>query len=231
MKVFCLNCKRETNHSVICEKAEHYVYPFDVDEDFEKEYGEIAPFEEDKKYQIIKCNGCDTYSFREYSEIPNMMTFHRGYIDPNGVQTDEKIYPLRKSKYRDIKTFRILPKKIETIYRESIDAFNNGINILCAVGLRSIIEGVCKDKNIQEKYLPQKIEKLREYRFISNSLADTLIEQKVLGDTAIHQLERPLEEELDISIDIIEHLIYGMYEVDKVKESIMNSKTYNKKKK
>ena len=231
MKIFCLNCKRETNHSLISEKVEHYIYPFESDVENEIDYGGIPPLEEYRKYQIIKCDGCDVYSFRDFSEIPNIMTLHKGKYDPNGVQTDENIYPLRKIKYRDIKTYRILPKKIETIYRESIDAFNNGIYILCAVGLRAIIEGICKDKNIQVKSLPQKIKKMTENGFISSTLSTTLIEQKILGDTAIHQLERPLEYELDIYIDIIEHLINDVYEINKIKELIINSKTYKMKNK
>ena len=40
--------------------------------------------------------------------------------------------------------------KLRKIYREVVSAYNNEIYSLCAAGLRSIIEGICVERNITD---------------------------------------------------------------------------------
>jgi hypothetical protein len=228
MKINCLKCKTETNHSVTSEYKESNQYPFDPIE-IDNETHTPPPIIENKSYQIIKCDGCGDISFREYVEIPNMLIHKKGKYRFNDTMCEETIYPRRKINYKDFKRYQNIPVKLERIYRESIDAYNNDYNLLCAIGLRAIIEGVCKDKQALKRVLPDKIEELLAKNIISNNLAEALKTQKVLGDSAVHQLDIPTENELIQSIKLIEHLLNDVYEMDVIMKVLREADAFKNK--
>ena len=49
-----------------------------------------------------------------------------------------------------VKSFRQVPYNIYRIYEESIQSFNIGNYILCAAGLRAVIEGICEEEICEE---------------------------------------------------------------------------------
>ena len=46
-----------------------------------------------------------------------------------------------------------VPRFIKDIYEEAVKSYNVDSLILCSVGLRMIIEAVCKEKGIDKEYL------------------------------------------------------------------------------
>jgi hypothetical protein len=51
----------------------------------------------------------------------------------------------------EVKEFNRIPEKLKTIYHEMLHAYNNGSNLLCAIGIRTLIEGIVADKKIKGK--------------------------------------------------------------------------------
>ncbi|GAA3926576.1 DUF4145 domain-containing protein [Chitinophaga oryziterrae] len=149
-----------------------------------------------EKYQVIQCMGCDLISFRKLYTDQTMDTQAEisGYefIDP----WEQWIYPKAEP---STKEFTNVPKVVLNIYKETIKAFNNDQLILCAAGLRSIIEGICNDKGIYKDEedngkkidLFKKIDGLAEEGLLTKPNSNILHSLRFLGNVAVHRLESP----------------------------------------
>lgn len=211
MKSVCSNCKSATNHSVLNETV------INVDD-------EINQWWEIHKYQIIKCLGCDSISFRKlYNDIAQNQGSE--YVDED--PWTQKVFPKRTLHSLVIRNVFNTPQNVKNIYRETIEAFNNGQFVLCSGGLRSIIEGICKERGIVSgsvdngkggikisKNLDGKIEGLNARGFLTLSNSNILHELRFLGNEALHDLTSPSMEELKLAIDIIEHTLIQIYELE-----------------
>lgn len=206
-RVFCNSCRQTTRH--------------DITRTFEQvlDDGQII------QWQIVQCKGCDSVSFLEMRLIDVELTQQI---------FSEKVYPPRM--LRPIKQFDGAPEKLDRIYREMIDSFNNGIYILCAGGLRALVEGICAEQNITdgpkrdqetgefqinpETHLPRrgrnlecKIEGFAEKHVLTQPEARALHQHRYLGNSALHELEIPSSETLNIAITIIEHAMDTLYNI------------------
>lgn len=211
-QVFCLECKRSTRHFV--------VVSFDKDGSAWNKYeGWDVAWSE--YYQILECQGCSTISFRHASWFSeNQAPGEDGVV--------ERLYPMRKAGSLIARPFQNVPPALRRIYTESIDCFNSESNTLCAAGLRALVEGICskqgildgpvecpaKDGAIQilrRKDLSGRIGGLHEKGLLTKSSADTLHEHRYLGNSAVHELVRPAEEELKLAVEILEHTLDALY--------------------
>jgi hypothetical protein len=207
MKVYCETCKAETYHNILKE--------------FKKSFNEDWGFG-DNIWQIIKCKGCDTTSFR-----------HDWFCSEDDNGRHEILYPERGKHFLPIKDFNKSFRKtriVRRIYREVINSFNNKSYTLCAVGIRAIIEGVCKIENIKsglvnekqqdgtfickrKKNLEGKIAGLVENDLITRKYLNYLHDLRFMGNEAVHELEEPSSEELKHAIKIVENLLENLYEI------------------
>lgn len=205
MKSFCTRCKCITNQAIL---AEHYI----------KEDDPLIMLYSEEKYQIIKCMGCDLISFRKlYSDnhmIADAASMPYEFDDP----WTQTLYP---SPNRHMKEFINVPKIVLNIYKETIKAFSSNQLLLCAAGLRSIIEGICNDKEIYKAEedngknvsLYRKIDGLAEEGLLTKKNSDILHNLRFLGNIAVHKLESPTIAELNLAITILEHLMENIYEL------------------
>jgi len=229
MKAFCGQCKGETNHTVLREIKKSY------------DYGDGA-VSADGTWQIIECMGCEDVSFREvWTDSENLDPFEGRSIE------DVKLYPIRSKDVLPIKTYYNVPYKVRNIYREVIDAFNNGMFILCSGGLRAIIEGICNSKGIvdgpieivkegttviqRKKDLQGRIRGLSEKGFLTKPHAEILHEHRFLGNEALHFLDQPTKDELKIAIEIVEHTLDNLYELNEKVSDLRYEKRKRTKKK
>jgi len=208
VKVLCKQCKGTTKHAVIHEVRESYTpgnWP-----GMQIAYANAT-------WQIIRCNGCDEVSFRE---------FWTSSDDPEGT---ENIYPPRSAESLQPKTFANVPFEIVRIYRETIDAYNIDAATLCALGVRTIVEAICADRGIADGPVEQKgggktvivrktnlqgkIEGLREKGFVTADHATVLHKTRLFGNEAAHELKRPGRQTLKSAVEIMEHTLENMYEL------------------
>jgi uncharacterized C2H2 Zn-finger protein len=201
IRTHCNKCGQDTNHQVLMDYCETATDILDSASDFVlKRIDYTFDFKYD--YQIIRCSGCDTISYRSYK-------YNSEVEDSDGYW--EERYPAIAIKIK--KEFKYLPSTLIQIYEEVIMTYNNNGFILCAAGIRAVLEGICKNKGITDGVLKKKIINMREQGFISSQQENILHKLRFLGNDALHDLQMPTKEEIDAALDIIENIIESLYEI------------------
>ena len=239
-KAFCAKCNTETNHevsqSVDTFGSEIFEYGADGSDTESIDWSNL--------YQIIKCLGCDTFSFRQ----KNWFSEAQEYYGPNDYNdgTTTVLYPLRSKDILNAKDFYNTPRILRAIYKEVVNCFNGDSPLLCAAGLRATIEGLCAehavtdgpvevrmhDETIEVKRkdnLEGKISGLCEKGILTKQGADILHEHRYLGNSAVHELSRPAEEDLRLAIEIIEHVFDSLYEIPEKADVLRVNRAKKKK--
>lgn len=171
------------------------------------------------KFEIIKCQGCDNLSFRSTS------SFSEDYFIDNetGEQTyieREQIYPNRIEGRKKLRDMYLLPIEINQIYEEAHTALCSKLNILSSVGIRIIIESICKEKNAEGKTLEKRIDDLSSKGILTKQEANTLHSTRILGNKSAHEIFTPKIAELDVAMDIVENLLKTVYIIPKKAERL-----------
>ena len=218
IRVQCATCKNENEHRVVMSFDTSGIEPY-FDGVHEEPRGNIYW---SNSYQIIKCGGCQSVSFRRKAFFSEDQT-----EDDDG--TSETLFPPRSRDMLQAKDFYNAPRSLRRIYHEVVEAFNRECYTLCAGGLRAIVEGICADNNVkkgpvevtekgakvvrQKENLEGKISGLREKGILTKRGADLLHSHRFLGNDALHDLEMPSVAELRLALDIIEHVLTDLYEL------------------
>jgi hypothetical protein len=138
---YCNQCKNDIKHIILQGYYQSKYKSVDFSFNIKGERVDSA-IEWETDHQIIQCLGCDTVSYRteewisEYQDDENTGFFYEYFPEPENGKLSI-----------DIKN---APELIHSIISESINAFNNKYYLLCAAGLRMVIESICKDKNINK---------------------------------------------------------------------------------
>jgi len=101
-------------------------------------------------YRFWICSGCERGTLEEYY-IFDIASERSSVID------EIRYFPERTLLHIKPKEFKQLPQKLTSIYKQTLRAYNNNLSILCAAGIRSLIEGICADKGISGGNLETKI--------------------------------------------------------------------------
>lgn len=182
--VDCSSCNSETTHTKHTCVSTEYV-------DDENKYSR-----EDIFY-TIQCLGCKTISFCHIVEE-----------DGNYIQT---LYPSRIAGQKELDDSHLLPHGIYKIYRETHASINNSLYVLAGIGIRAIIEAICKDKNVPGNNLEVKISKMKELGFTTSSGETILHNLRFLGNKAANEIKAHNLTELRVALEVIDHLLLGVY--------------------
>ncbi len=130
VNVLCQTYLRRTKHEILREFRE-------VDHD-EEGYG-IGFYD---YFQVVRCRCCETVSFRHA---------HISDIDEDP-ETGEPVITEHTDPYRLAGRKRMdgaerLPLKVRKVYEETHTALAANASILGTIGIRSVVEAVCKEKN------------------------------------------------------------------------------------
>ena len=190
MKCLCILCKIKTNHKVL------YHYEALGDGIWVQSY----------KLQVIECSGCESKSFRLASK--GVLSG----LSEDGKDFSEKefLFPSRIMLRTPIEA-KWLPKEIWHVYFEVLSSLQNGIYLLSAAGIRTIVEGICKDNKAPHHTLGKNISWLESEGIISKDQADAMHTQRIFGNEAVHELTVPSEEELGAAMDIIDSVLTSIY--------------------
>ena len=216
-RILCANCNRETNHIVLVS----------IDRNGEECYSDEDWITWGENSEIVQCQGCEATSFVTHSWCSE--------DDPHE-QANIRIYPKRDSSAINKKEFWEVPRNLRRIYNEVIDSFNNDCFLLCAVGIRTLVEGICADKSVVNGIVPikkadgsmedkvmtnlqGKIFGLHQKGFLTKQNADILHEHRYLGNDAVHGFSIPSTNELKLAVEIIENTLEQLYEIP---ENLMN---------
>jgi hypothetical protein len=211
MKTFCNKCGLETNQNIVFE-IEKTIF-FDPDEDF------II-----NCYQVIECKGCNNIAYRT-------LTRDRISTDNaiNKKQSPWKMverFPHSEKNYLRFENRQNLPHNLNVILSETISSFNNNNYILCAAGLRAILETIFSDQigSVNGKYgtLEKKIFALGESGILTKNNSQILQDLRFIGNKAIHELRVPSEKELRIALEIIEITLDTIYAIRSKRDNLKN---------
>ena len=194
-RIFCNNCRNYTHHQLL------YSHIIDEEEYFGQKLPEEIEWENlDREVHLWACCGCDRVTMQEITMA----------IDAEEV--DSEYYPSREKHHHIRKTFLQLNSKLTQIYEEIILCYNNASPILCATGLRALLEGVCADKEIAGSSLFDKINNLNS--LLPENIVESLHHFRFIGNEAVHQLSAPTMDELRSTIEVMEDLLNYLYELD-----------------
>lgn len=194
-KLACIKCDCETYHKTLMSVNIH-----------ESEEG-IDLWND---YEIVCCQGCKNISFRSNSACSEDINYDPETGEPS-FDEDVQLYPNRIAGRKQVKDMYLLPNTILRIYRETHGALCSRLTILAGIGIRALIESVCKEKGAQGKSLEKKIDDLVLKGVLTSDSAETLHSTRLLGNKSAHEVVPANDDELDIAMDIVENLIKNVY--------------------
>jgi hypothetical protein len=194
-RIWCNKCRGPRIHEL---QHTHYGQEGDPIED---------QFFEKWTDSLWACCGCES------AILVHRWEMHGAEDMPGAPQPEVQIYPPRTYGQKQSKYFIKLPTPLSKLYNEIIGAFNSGSMLLCTIGLRALIEGVCVDKGITEGKLVNKIDGLLKF-FPNKTLIDSLHGFRFTGNDAAHDLEAMYPTEASYAIEVMEDLLNFLYEFD-----------------
>lgn len=195
----CRECNRSTRHEIVVDAT---LSGSTGSHDYEIYWA--------TEYQIVRCLGCETLPFRRTnsnSEDSPIQIGENEWIE----NIHEDIYPTPYDGRQPISDAGLLPDKIQRIYEESLGALNSRQEVLCGIGVRAIVETVCKDKAAAGGDLFTKINSLVSQGVLTQDGANILHKLRTLGNNAAHEVKPHTPKELGLAFDVIDHLLLGVY--------------------
>ena len=121
------------------------------------------------------------------------------------------MYPPRDVGREPLPDAFALPNDLQRIYRETKKALNNDLPILCGVGIRAIVETVTKEKSAPGADLSKRIDGLVDMRVLTPDGATILHKLRVLGNNAAHEVKAHKSAELNVALDVVDHVLTAVY--------------------
>lgn len=201
MKLFCYRCAGQTNHTVLAEKR------FGPTQDMEDGWGE--------DHYFGQCAGCDAITYA-------ISSWHETDWDPHSgeMEISWKTYPNSDTARRTMADDHYLPGKINSIYKEVIGAMNAQLPVLTAIGLRALIEAICKEQGIANGNLEKLIDGLATGGVLSEAQASILHSHRFLGNIAAHEVVSPKPRELVAALEIAEAVLRTIYVLPELSKQI-----------
>lgn len=222
-QILCIDCKHETEHKIVAPS-------FQEDGSHGEEFWSV---DWQENYQILQCGGCKAVTFRHYHWFSEDDPLEPG---------KETLYPRRDG--RPTRQFDSVPAPLTRLYVEVLECFNNDSHILCAAGLRALVEGLCAERGIANGPVPQgdgttkrnnnlegKIYGLCEQGVVTATGAGFLHSHRFLGNEAVHELTRPPRDELALALDIVEHMLEQVYDIPAKASSLEKARDARRQKK
>jgi len=208
----CRSCKRSTKHSILGSVSKETPPEF---------------YHEETKYFLLECNGCTSVSFRK--EHHDYESYRQtGYRDEDyEYDISVEVFPHHIKNHSPIDSLFEIPSIVESIYKESLLAIQEGAYTLAGLGLRATIEAICNDKDVKGKNLQVRINAMNRSGMISKSDAERLHAIRFMGNDAAHEIKKAKEKSVLIALRIIEHILLSVYvfeeEVNKHLETPISS--------
>lgn len=200
--IACGTCGKVTCHQVLTVVATSDESPD----------GDITAWD---NFLCVQCGGCKTVSFCVESSCSEDMVFNpRTEQEEFAVST--RVYPSRIAGRSELEHSRLLPYGVYRIYEETRAALCNDLPVLAGIGIRAIVETVCKDRGANGRDLKQKIDALVPLGVITPDGAKIMHSLRFMGNEAAHEVKAHSQEELSTAFDVGEYLLKGVYILPKL---------------
>jgi hypothetical protein len=205
MKLYCYSCKGAKNVNVL-QKATIGSDPDDG-------------YDWTQNHYFVQCQGCDSIFYATESWGEDSFDPHTGQIE-----ADWKFYPHSATRREPISDSGQFPYKIQRIYQEVIGSMNAQLPILAGIGLRALIEAICKDQKITGGNLEKLIDGMATAGVLSTSQATILHSHRYLGNAAAHEVTPANPKELIAALEIAETVLKTIYILPGLSASITTGK-------
>lgn len=203
VEMACVKCNGKTSHAVTTALNAR---------------GSEGDFDWHTGHQIVQCMGCKSVSYRVVSS--NSEEYFRDHDGECIYLETEKLYPPRLEGIKGLgEDIHFLPQKVRQIYEETHTALSVQAPVLAAIGLRALVETVCKEKEADGGDLFKKLDSLIAKQVLTPASAGILHKIRTLGNAAAHEVKPHTEEQLGLAMDIVEHLLKDVYILPKKVES------------
>jgi hypothetical protein len=105
----------------------------------------------------------------------------------------------------------LLPMQLRQVYEETHAALSSNQPVLAGIGLRAIVETVCKDRKAKGGNLEKKIDDLVTQNVLTPSGAEILHSLRLMGNDAAHEVSPHDAKALAVAMDVLEHTLRGVY--------------------
>ena len=187
-RIFCNVCRTSTNHILRARHSRRRI----VEEG--EQPGETVT-------SIWACAGCEEETFESQ---------YKPLDDP---ECDPVFFPLRMEQDpHQPKVFHRLKPDLNRLYVEIVDCLNRNSLVLCSIGLRALMEGVCRDQGLTDRKtsLEDKINGLS----LPTNLIDALHAFRWAGNYAAHENDPLTPDEALLAITVLEDLLNFFYDLD-----------------
>ncbi|WP_217541691.1 DUF4145 domain-containing protein [Vibrio metschnikovii] len=200
VKATCSSCNGDRNHEVLsgnCINGKDY-------------YTQEEYFSWEEQYEVIKCLGCDNIAFRKTYGDEDSYEFD-GQLNNEVYVQKISIYPKPEGRLSGIRDKHLLPPQLMHIYDETLESLNSGHTVISGIGIRAIIETVCKDQKTTGRDLFTKINQLKDSNILSQNGVEILQKLRVLGNNAAHDVQKQDIEQLKLAFDVIDNIVHIVY--------------------
>lgn len=203
----CIKCTGKTTHKAL------------VSVDVRGSQGDHRQsFDWADNHQIVQCMGCKSLSYRIAST--NSEDYFQVSEDDYVHEVTEKLYPPRLEGIKGLgDETHYLPSKVRKIYDETLLALSVQSPVLAGIGLRALLETVCKEREAVGGDLLKKIDSLVEQHVLTPASAAILHKIRALGNAAAHEVKPHSDRQLALAMDIVEHLLKDVYILPKQADS------------
>ncbi|MBL8918124.1 MAG: DUF4145 domain-containing protein [Myxococcaceae bacterium] len=223
-KIACIRCRVETNHDVVESHSKRYTQEAEP---------EMGPDWAEGEWEILRCCGCETITFRETWTNSDDIDHESGELEKL-----VSLYPPRGRDSLPEKPMPNLPMQLRRIYREILKAFNDDSNLLCGAGVRMLVEATCIHLQVTDGLVPRKdahgnpvndangnplsdrknnlegkIFGLAQAHHLTDRHAQVLHEHRFLGNDAVHDFRAGDREALRAAIEVLEHTFENLFEL------------------
>lgn len=162
-----------------------------------------------EEHRILKCGGCDSVIYSVSSWDSEAWD-----TDENGetiFKPTTKVFPAPQVKKIDTDHLFSLPRKIYRVLEETLRAQSDNSLILATVGLRILIEQICKESNCAGTNLEQRIADLHAKGSISAEEADLFQKVRTFGNKGAHLGEGMNIDQIASGLEISVHLLEELF--------------------
>lgn len=210
--IYCLNCKTEIKHEFLIGLETQEIY------DEENYYSE---------HDLLRCINCESITYRidTYSD-GDMIQIHDEFGELEWIRDSRPVYyPTRDKELANTShIINLLPDNIQDTFNEVVTALNNKLEILSGLGLRTLLEQICKHF-IKDDDLGGILKKFEEEGYISTKQRSLLDDIRYIGNDAAHRAESNSIKKHKLSLSILMNLIQLLFAYYKYEEPEKTLKT------
>ncbi|MBU9382119.1 DUF4145 domain-containing protein [Burkholderia gladioli] len=196
VKAWCNSCVGSKWHAVLHEALQSY--PRESEEDADEYY----------YYSMLQCRGCDSVVLAEegYINGQDMYHGHPNYYPPPSLRRRPEWL------WKWWAMSGLGGKPVFTICQEVYKALQNSQLHLAAMGVRAVLELAVIDKiGGDRRSFAENLNALYDQGHVSLLMKDRLATVLDVGSATIHRGHSPTREDLNVLVDIMEHIIESLY--------------------